>query len=220
MTDNKEIPYSQELIRKTIHLISLAIPIGYSIFTKKISLIILIPLTLLFVMFDVLSKKSYKVRQFVLFLFGKMLRPHELQGDYKLNGASWVLISSILCILVFPKVITITGFSILIISDICAALVGKKIGKISMFGKTLEGTTAFILSAIIVIFFIGWQTTAPWTFFAIGIIGAIVGGVLELISKRINVDDNLSIPVSIGIVMWGGDLIAFNLYHISYLHLM
>ena len=123
-------------------------------------------------------------------------------------------------ILVFPKVLTVTGFSILIISDICAALVGKKIGKISMFGKTLEGTIAFIVSAIFVIFFIGWQLFAPWTFFIIGIIAAFVGGILELISKRINVDDNLSIPLSICLVMWGGDILAFCIYHISYLQLM
>ena len=96
MTNNKEIPYSQELIRKTIHLISLSIPIGYTFLSKKVSLIVLLPITLLFVIFDVLSKRNYKVRQFVLFIFGKMLRPHEMHGDYKLNGASWVLISAIL----------------------------------------------------------------------------------------------------------------------------
>jgi dolichol kinase len=220
MTENKEIPYSQELIRKTIHLISLSIPLGYTFLSKKVSLIVLVPITMLFVIFDVLSKRHYKVRQFVLFIFGKMMRPHEMHGDYKLNGASWVLISSILCILVFPKVLTITGFSILIISDICAALVGKKIGRIAIFGKTLEGTLAFIVSAIMVVFFIGWQISAPATFFGIGIIASIVGGISELISKRINIDDNLSIPVSIGFVMWGGDLIAFHMYHISYLHLM
>ena len=220
MPDSKEISYSQELIRKTIHLISLSIPIGYSFLSAKTSLIILFPVTLVFVIFDFLSKRNYKVRQFVLFLFGKMLRPHEMHGDYKLNGASWLLISAISCILIFPKILTVTGFSILIISDICAALVGKKIGRIALFGKTLEGTFAFIISAIIVILFIGWQLSAPWSYYIIGSIAAVIGGISELTSKRINIDDNLSIPFSIGFVMWGGDLLAYNVYHVSFLHLM
>jgi dolichol kinase len=149
-----------------------------------------------------------------------MIRKHELNEDFKLNGASWVLLSAVFCILVFPKIITVTGFTILIISDISAALFGRKFGKHKIFGKSYEGTLAFIVTAIGAVLFIGYGVSAPWTFFVMGIIAAVVAGIAELISKQIHVDDNLSIPISIGIVMWVGDYLFYHFAQISYLGFM
>ena len=126
MDEFQEIPYSQEIIRKSIHLIALSIPITYSFIPKLTALSILIPVMVIFVIMDVLSKRKNKAQWFVRFFFGRMLRQHEIEQEFTLNGASWVLISATLGIIIFPKILFVTGFSILILSDISACLFGRK----------------------------------------------------------------------------------------------
>jgi len=40
-----------------------------------------------------------------------------------------------------------------------------------------------------------------------GFIAAVVGGIIEAMSVRLRVDDNFSVPLSIGIIMWLGYLL-------------
>lgn len=219
MNENIDISYKQELYRKGIHLFSLVIPLGYLLLTKEIALSLLVPITITAVVIDLLSKRRNIINQLIYGYFGRLLRPHESK-KFVLNGASWVLISAGICILLFPKIIMITAFSVLIISDIFAALIGRKYGRIKIFNKTLEGTAAFIGSAFIVCMIIGYLTLAPLTYYYIAFAASIVGGIVEAGSKELGVDDNLSIPLSIGIVMWGASIIAEFLGHPTFLSIL
>ncbi len=205
-----DISFKQELYRKGIHLISMLIPAGYIFVDKGNALLIIIPLTVIAVVIDVMSKSNIVIHHLLYGYFGKILRPHE-RKKFVLNGASWVLISATLCILFFPKIVMVTAFTILIISDISAALIGKKYGRIPFLDKSLIGTSAFIISALIVCTIIGMFTNAPTTYYIASYIGSIVGGIVEAASRRLNVDDNLSIPVSVGLVL----LIASWIFHIN-----
>jgi dolichol kinase len=133
-------------------------------------------------------------------LFGPLLRQHELGKKKTLNGASWVLISATFCVIVFPKLIAITAFAILIISDTTAALVGRRFGTKHFRGKTLEGSTAFVLSAFIVILFTPKVQHLPLEYF-VAMVSAIIGAAAEVFSFDI-IDDNFAIPVSIGFSLW------------------
>ena len=220
MTEEKNISFTQELLRKGIHLISLSIPVLYIFLDKKTGLSILIPLTIIAILIDVLSKFPNIVRLYLFKYFRHMLRPHETQDKLIFNGATWVLISATVCVLIFPKLLTVVSFTILIISDISAALIGRRYGKHPLFvNKSWEGTSAFIVSAIFVIIIYGLIFSAPWTFFIGGIIASVIGGVVEAISPIIKVDDNLSIPLSIGFTLWGLGLIAVNIGE-PYLHIL
>lgn len=204
MQKNQQISYFQEILRKSIHLCSLTIPIVYSFVTKEIGLLILLPLTLLVLLGDVARRFSPSVRTMVHTYFGKMMRPHELDSSrFLLNGATYVLMSASLCVLIFPKIIAITAFSILIVSDIAAALIGRRYGRRPFLDKSLVGTLAFIVSGIFVVLFITIVTHAPWQLLVLGSIGTVVGGVIEAASIRLRMDDNFSIPISIGLTMWG-----------------
>lgn len=215
-----EISYTQELLRKTIHLCSLSIPITYIFVDQITALYILIPMALFFIVMDILTKKVKVFRDIYKRYFGKMLRKHEKKTKkIFLNGASWVLISAVLVVLVFPKILAITGFTILIISDICAALIGRKFGKTPLFNKSWEGTSAFIVSAMLVVSVYTYLFSAPWTFWAFGLLGAVVAGFAEAASKVLKVDDNLSIPISFGIIAWIGGIIAANM-GVPYLFLL
>lgn len=208
----KEISYKQEILRKLIHLCSLSIPITYIFVSQELALTILIPMAILMVATDLATKLIKPLNRLYKKFFGKMLRKHEKKKKrILLNGASWVLISAVLTVAVFPKIIAVTGFTILIVSDIFAALIGRKYGKTPLFNKSWEGTTAFMVSAIIAVAIIGYSLSMPWTYFVFGAIAAIVGAFAEAASKVLKADDNLTIPISVGIVMWLGELLAMYL---------
>ncbi len=202
MIKKNEISYKNEILRKVIHLLSLSIPISYIFFSRETELTILIPMAVTAVLIDVLSKKNFILHDIMYKYFGNMLRPHEQRGGIILNGASWVLISAVVCVLIFPKIIMVTGFTILIVSDIMAALIGRKYGRHAIFDKSLEGLMAFIISAIAIVVLYGIIFDAPPLYFLAGIAGAIVGGFGEVSSSVLKMDDNLSVPLSVGIVMW------------------
>lgn len=207
----KEISYQQELFRKLIHLCSLSIPIGYVFISKEMALTILIPLAVAMVLIDILTKKVKALNKIYKKFFGAMLRKHEKKKKkILLNGASWVLISAVLTVFVFPKIIAVTAFAILIVSDIAAALIGRKFGRTPLFNKSWEGTSAFIISAIGVVCTIGIIFNAPISYFLVGVVAAIVGGFAEAASKILKTDDNFSIPISVGSVLWIGGLISQN----------
>jgi len=104
-------------------------------------------------------------------------------------------------------VIFVTAFTILIISDTTAALIGRKFGKTRFLRKSFVGTLSFFISASIVILITPKVGNFPLEYL-IGFIAAFIGAIVENVSYGI-ADDNLTIPLSIGLTMWGLYLIFF-----------
>lgn len=208
MNDKIDFTFKNELYRKLIHLHSLSIPIVYSFVTKETALWIIIPLTLISILLDVTMYSKNFISRLFLKIFGRIMRPHELENKYTLNGATWLLLSAIFCILIFPKLFVVVSFSVLIISDALAALFGRKFGKHKLFDKSWEGTSAFIISAFIVSLVVGLLISAPWTYYVFALIGAFASGFSEAASSVLKVDDNFAIPVSMSLVFWGGELLC------------
>jgi dolichol kinase len=203
MTDFRQITYRSEVLRKGVHLSSLSIPVIYALIAKSTALWILIPLTGVFLIVNILGHRSGPVRTLMIRYLGDIMRTHELDVDRRvLNGASHVLIAACLSVLVFPKLVAITAFSILIISDICAALIGRRFGSHRFLDKSLEGTLAFAVSAVGVVLVIAHLVSAPVSFTMIGIVAGLVGSIIENISPRLRLDDNISIPCSVGTTLW------------------
>ncbi len=200
-TDNGTIHYRDELVRKLIHLFSLSIPIIYYFISRSEGILILSILTGVALILDLSRHLSPSVGKVFYKIFGFLLRKHEIDSNKKnLNGATYVLISALICVILFPKVLFITAFTILIISDTMAALIGRKFGKHKFLSKSLEGTLAFFVSASIVVFFTPKMENLPAEYL-IGLIAAAVGAIVENISFGF-ADDNLAIPISIGFTMW------------------
>jgi dolichol kinase len=200
--DNGTIKYKDELLRKLIHLTSLSIPIVYYFISTGTAALILAILAGLALMLDFARYLHPEIGKIFYKIFGFLLRKHELDHKKKnLNGATYVLISALISVLIFPKVIFISAFSILIVSDSLAALIGRKFGKRKFLSKSFEGTLTFFISACIVILFtpkiVGFSEE-----YIIGFIGAFVGAFVENVSFKL-IDDNLSIPLAVGFTMWG-----------------
>ncbi|MBU3741944.1 MAG: hypothetical protein FGM24_06615 [Candidatus Kapabacteria bacterium] len=203
MTERREISYGQELARKGIHLSSLSIPLVYIHMEQWTVLSILVPMTAAALLLNVLMYWHGPTRRVMLNLFGDMLRGHERDRKrFLLNGASWVLIAATLIIALTPKILAITSFTILIVSDTFAALVGRRWGKRRFLDKSVLGSATFFATALFVVVAYALWFDLPWTYLAAGVIGAAVGTIVEAASVRLHLDDNLSIPFSIALTMW------------------
>lgn len=199
--DNGTINYRDEIVRKLIHLCSLSIPIIYYFITRNDAILILGVLSAAALLIDLSRYFLPSAAKIFYKLFGFLLREHEVNNHKRnLNGATYVLLSALICVIILPKILFITAFSILIISDTIAALVGRKYGKTKFISKSLEGTLAFFISASIVVFFTP-KLIGTASEYMIGIAAAFVGAIVENISFGF-ADDNLTIPIAIGLTMW------------------
>ena len=187
------IPKS-EYIRKLIHLSNLIIPISYYyVFQDKIFFLIsLFFLVLIFLAIDLSRGKNKHIKFFFNIFFNKMMRKHELNGA--LTGASWVMISAFVTILIFPKNIAILSLIFMSIGDTVAGLAGRRIGKLKIGEKTVEGFAFGFLACAIISYN---YKLIP---FSISIYGSLVGMIFEVLPLPL--DDNLKIPLSSASIMY------------------
>ncbi len=200
LESNATIGYGAELVRKSIHLVSLSIPVVYYFIPRELALWILVPITLAFLVVDLARYAHPAIGRWFYRWFGWLLRRHEQNNrTLRLSGATNVLLSAVFCVAVFPKIITVNAFAILIISDTTSALVGRRYGSRRFLAKSLQGTAAFFLSAALVIL-VAPKFEGLAAEYLIGLVAAAVGAVVE--ASTIPIDDNITIPVSIGAVLW------------------
>lgn len=200
-SERATIDYKSEILRKLVHLCSLSIPVGYYFLTKETTLSILFPMALFSLMIDYGRYYSKPLQTFIDNIFGFMMRNHEKDSKKKnLSGATYVLISAVLVIFLFPKIFAIAGFAVLIVGDMAAALIGRRFGRTKFLFKSLEGTLAFFVFSCAVILFTP-KISGSFYEYLIGFIAVGIGALAENISGSW-ADDNVTIPVSIGIVMW------------------
>lgn len=180
---------------------------------------ILLALTVASLVVDLLMHVHEPTRTFMMRYFGGMLRPHETTSErIHLTGASWVLIAALLTFAVFPKIISVTAFTVLNVSDSFAALIGRRFGKRQFFDKSLAGSVAFMVSASAIVVFYGWLVGAPQTYYVGGVAASIVTAIVEASSTRLKVDDNLSIPFSFGLTMMALHLVIQTFGYRSFLN--
>lgn len=183
-----------ETLRKSIHLSSLVIPLGYRYllsFNRAWGFsILLIAFTIsLVIEFYRFWQKDFH-RTFYR-IFGIILRKHELK-DF--TGATYMLFAAVLCIAFFPPLIASCAMAFLTLGDTFAALIGINFGK-RMFikqDKSLEGSLACFVSCSI--FGIFWLTNP-----LLAVFGALAATLAEL--SNIPIDDNIKIPIVSALVM-------------------
>jgi len=152
---------------------------------------------------------------------GPLLRSHEIEnGHFRLTGATWVLIAATLTLGLFPTVIGITSFTVLIVCDTFAALIGRKYGEKPFLDKSVVGTLTFAVSASAVVVVYGVVFKLPWTYWVAGAIGGLFGAIAEASSVRLNMDDNIVIPFSTALSMIGVNWMLTQFGFSSFLHLI
>lgn len=193
-----------EVIRKSIHLSSIGIPLIYGLAGREIMLWLLLPVTAIAVVVEFLRMRVPVVEAKLRRVFGTIMRQHELaEQQAKISGATWVFLSATICVILFPTIIAIAGFTILIVSDSAAALIGRRYGRHRFLEKSVEGSSAFYVTAMLVVLIVMALFGAPMIFLTTGAVAAFAATAAEAFSYGANIDDNLTIPTSYGLVQWG-----------------
>lgn len=202
-----QISMTNEIRRKLIHLSSISIPVMCWFLSREEALWILVPMTLAAVVIEILRRTFPRFEQVFRSFFGPLLRPHESGSPGsrpEINGATFVLVSATLCVFLFPKIIAVTAFAVLIVSDTASALYGRRFGKHKFLRKSVEGSSAFFVTAMAVVLLMAYIASAPWEFVAVGAVAALAAMVMEAVTQGgSSIDDNLTIPTTFGGVMWG-----------------
>ncbi|MBP3346729.1 MAG: phosphatidate cytidylyltransferase [Alphaproteobacteria bacterium] len=192
--------FKKELFRKSIHLSSLWIP-ALIYFTHPGFAIMVF--SVLFVGNTILEYANYKryrwARKTFGILFFRLLRNKETRRQtFQVSGSMYVLMAAIACTLMFSKPVAVIALTVMLVSDTCAALFGKAYGTRKLYKqKSLEGTAAFFMSALL----INMCYEPIYHFTYAGVIACLAATFAEMFEDRIEIDDNLSIPVVIGIVL-------------------
>ena len=122
----------------------------------------------------------------------------------RLSGIPHYLSATLLAIAIFPKPVALLSILFLACGDPIASLFGILYGKKSIqfaSGKSLIGTAAGVVAcALVSFFFLGTIPLSSGSFWVLTAVGALAGGMAELVP--LDVDDNFSIPVISGFVLW------------------
>ena len=182
---------ARELRRKSIHLLGLVFPILYVFTTRHTAIITVGVLLAIALGIELLKVFLPAFRVIFMRIFSPMLRSQEQRGG--LTGATYYLIGSFLCILLFDKTLAIVCLCFLTLGDLFAALIGKQWGRIKLFSrKSLEGSLACFIVCAAAALLIGLHPV-------VAIAGALVATLIELLPT--GVDDNVTIPLISGLAM-------------------
>ena len=192
--------FKKEFYRKLIHLSSLWIPALIYFVQPAVSIMIFSTIFIGDVLLEYGNYKKWRwARRTFGLLFYKTLRNKELKrSQLQLSGGAYVMLAAIACTLLFPANIAVVALTVMLISDTCAALFGKAFGTRRLYkNKSLEGTVAFFLSALAIMMI--YNFILPVTYASI--LAAFIATMVEMYEDKIEIDDNLSIPISVGAVL-------------------
>ena len=202
-----EQDYRTEVVRKTIHLTGFAIPWIYYYVDRPFAVAVLIPFTLLALAIDFGRRGDGAFARWFGTWLGPILREKEKSDARTLHALTWFFIVSTVLVAFTPKYVAIVSISILILADAAAALVGRAYGRHRVGGRSLEGMAGFFLAALVVIAVTPRVGGHPGEW-AVCALAALVGAVVELVSQD-PLEDNVTVPLSIGLTLWLGYALAF-----------
>ena len=138
-----------------------------------------------------------RVNVFAKVLIGPFMRPYEDQG---LTGAPAFTGGVFLAFLLFKPAVAMSALVPLIFGDRAGLLVGKSMGRISLKGKTLEGSLACLAVTFLVYGILKYTWTAVFGYGWIVLFAAsLVGTLAEMLPRPF--DDNLTIPLAVGLFL-------------------
>lgn len=198
----KQITYTQEILRKLIHLSSLWMVVSLGILPRSwnVCLFAMLLFVQSFIEYGYYRKWPLLVATYGRF-FGRMLRENETGETFRLSGAPYVIAAALMVALLFERTISMVALSTMLIGDTCAALIGRKFGrhKINEGTKSIEGAAAFWISSVVVLAFFTVFYSQPPAFAVMGTAGITIAMLAEIYEKQIRMDDNFSIPLTMGI---------------------
>jgi dolichol kinase len=170
-----------------IHALSLAVPIVVELTSRNITVALLLAVTAVFMVSELVRLKGRRV-PFITHFTLRMSQPEE-QKRFTIRPV-YLAIGIVVALLIFPKSIAFASIAIVGVGDPVASFVGRKIGRLHVGRKTLEGFVGGLIASSL----IASLLVSP----IVAFIGSVAAMCLELLDI---VDDNLTMPIGAGAVM-------------------
>ena len=195
------ISYKNEIYRKIIHLSSIWIVFAHHHCNYQLFIKVILCLAVLVLTIDYVRHKSLWLGGLSNKMFKSILREHERNQQNSLTGASYVMLSALISYIFFEANIANLAFSVMIMADSAAALIGKKFGTNSWNNKSLMGFVAFNIAGILVMLILSQVYYLSVKFQIAAILSIVLAAFVEIYASNVRLDDNIAIVLSISIAM-------------------
>jgi len=193
------------LARKVWHmgmgLMIVALYLG--VFTQSVAIALLAVAWIAIMTAEVLRLKIPSLNERMVKNFGMIIRSSEVN---RVSGTPFYVGATLLSIAVFPKTIAALSILYLACGDPIASLFGILYGKYGprfSNGKSWIGTAAGVVTCLLIsLAYLKASGLSDHHVLMLSLLGGVAGGMAELLP--IEVDDNFSIPVVSGFVLWMG----------------
>lgn len=187
----KDISFSWELLRKTLHFSGLVILVLYTVmyhlFSEQVAILVLTALLLILLEIDYV-RIEHKPK--LVKIFEGIFRQKE--EDY-LNGAVFFVIACVIAFAAFDYWIAVLAMLMTVFGDAFAGLFGRLFGATKIYrDKSYVGSLAGFMANVLVGFFV--VPGLPWLFLGM----AFVASLVEMFTGKL--DDNLTVPLFAGFV--------------------
>lgn len=188
------LPLRRELTRKSLHILSTAVPVAYATGLSRAVVIGILSVALtIAVAVEIARLRSPRARGAFDASVGALLREHERQGA---SGATWLIVALLFAAAAFPRDVAIAAMCAVALGDAAAAVVGRAMTVATAHGKSFSGSVAcFAASALSASAIAGFA----WP-------DALIAGILAAVAERPRrpFDDNprIALVVGCGILLW------------------
>lgn len=163
--------------------------------SEVVSFSLLVGGTLAFVSVDIARQRSEKLNEFMLTLFGPIMRQSEAD---KMAGTTYLLSGVLIIFLVFHQQRDVVALTLLFLAfaDPMASYIGIRYGKEKIFRqKTLQGfLAAFFVCFVASLVFLFLSDYPMARVLVFSLVAGLVGALAELVPIG-DLDDNLTLPI-------------------------
>ena len=184
------------LHRRVFHLLATAaLPLMALGLDREVMIAIAGAGTGLSIALELARRRFPQFNDWFLARFSVLLKESE---SSRVLGSTYMTASSLIAFLAFDKEIAILALLFAAAGDPLAGTVGRRFGRLRIGRKSVEGTAAFAAGAGAVgCGLIAAGLDAPYW---VALSGAGLGALVELLP--IPIDDNLTVPLASGVLMW------------------
>lgn len=186
-----------EINRKLFHLCTAVIPLGCLLLPRTAVLWILGAAVAFALATELARHANSRVQALLRAKIGFMVRHSEWQ---RLFGSTYLLIGALLSVWLFTRDIAVAVLLVLSVSDTFASLIGLRYGRSQFLGKSLAGSSAFFVTAFLVLWGCASRDSA-----AVAYVAALVATFAEALPTlrlgRLELNDNLTVPLLTGAVL-------------------
>lgn len=180
-----------ELARKALHLATVVVPLAYATGVPRFVLLGSLGAAVgMAVAVEIARLRQSAAGEWVNGWISPLLRQSEF-GRW--SGATWLLISFFLAVVLFPRAVAVSSMWAVAAGDASAGIIGRVLGRRgnARQGKTVVGSAACAVATALGIVFVARLSVSD----------AIVGGLVAAVAERPRgpLDDNVRVGLAVGV---------------------